>query len=151
MQLAVLSFIFTTSVSCSHCYQCSTQFHFQYHMSMKVIIKGVLSYFECQYLSIIQSEYGFWSSMFYQVSYANKSNSNQRCIQFYCQYLCPLSAARWSGVSPLASVQLMFTGFKASKLQKQQQNLFKQSFISDTVIHVTGLFYTFMCMCVCVY
>jgi hypothetical protein len=33
-------------------------------------------------------------------------------------YLCPLSAARWSGVSPLVSVQLMFTGFNASKLEK---------------------------------
>ena len=56
--------------------------------------------------------------------------------QFCCQYLCPFSAARWSGVSPLVSVQLMFTGFRASKLQWNKTTI---PIISDQAMFVTSL------------
>ena len=90
------------------------------------------------YMSIIiytlYSKDNQWCTRFhYQWQYKCPS---QQEYQFCCQYLCPFSAARWSGVSPLVSVQLMFTGFRASKLQWNKTTI---PIISDQSMFVTSL------------
>ena len=97
-------------------------FHWQYLLYMSIIIYT------------LYSKDNQWCTQFhYQWQYKCPS---QQEYQFCCQYLCPFSAARWSGVSPLVSVQLMFTGFRASKLQWNKTII---PIISDQAMFVTSL------------